>query len=244
MPQLPTRPYDIPEGFKTISSELSMACKNIESWAGFREWADAFLPARWCFRGHADSAWGLRPTLERLIRGNHTGRGVNPVEVESILMRKFRRQVRHFLAETPPDDDLVGWFALMQHHGAPTRLLDFTLSPYVALFFAMLGSMPNTGCASVWAFNYVRLQRIASRNLPDGIAHAIVPGWEKGPLEFRDVFNGLLRNPQRELRFVAPSSTSIHERAPRGPTRHVSLSLRHNARVRNRHGATGFRAQC
>ena len=53
--------------------------------------------------------------------------------------------------EQPPDpDDDFQWLALMQHHGAPTRLLDFTWSPYVAAFFALERTL-NDGV--VWAMN-------------------------------------------------------------------------------------------
>jgi len=38
----------------------------------------------------------------------------------------------------PDDEDLVGWWQLMQHYRAPTRLLDWTRSPYVATYFAVI----------------------------------------------------------------------------------------------------------
>jgi hypothetical protein len=52
------------------------------------------------------------------------------------------------LARTPAEDETLEWLALMQHHGAPTRLLDFTWSPYVAAFFALERA---TADAAIWA---------------------------------------------------------------------------------------------
>jgi hypothetical protein len=46
---------------------------------------------------------------------------------------------------------VVDWLALMQHHGAPTRLLDWTLSPYVALYFALQGDSNKD--AALWAID-------------------------------------------------------------------------------------------
>jgi hypothetical protein len=47
----------------------------------------------------------------------------------------------------------AGWLALMQHHGAPTRLLDVTSSPYVAAYFAVEDDGPETQHRVVWAFS-------------------------------------------------------------------------------------------
>ena len=56
---------------------------------------------------------------------------------EERILRIFKRKAHHFLSAGPLPDDDFEWLALMQHHGAPTRLLDFTWSPYVAAFFAL-----------------------------------------------------------------------------------------------------------
>lgn len=61
------------------------------------------------------------------------------------------------IAEMPPKD-LKMAFALAQHHGIPTRLLDWSKDPRVALFFAVDGRAPE-GRFAVWAFNTRLLTR-------------------------------------------------------------------------------------
>jgi FRG domain len=54
------------------------------------------------------------------------------------------------MRDLPEADQYVDWLAIMQHYGAPTRLLDFTRSFYVAAFFAI--EMTDRDCA-IWAVN-------------------------------------------------------------------------------------------
>jgi hypothetical protein len=50
--------------------------------------------------------------------------------------REFRRRAHQYVRDVPAVIDNLEWLALMQHHGAPTRLLDWSRSPHVAAFFA------------------------------------------------------------------------------------------------------------
>lgn len=65
-----------------------------------------------------------------------------------------------------PHGDELEWLSLMQHHGAPTRLLDFTWSPYVAAFFALERATED---AAVWALNLPLLWDIYEKTLIDGV---------------------------------------------------------------------------
>lgn len=94
------------------------------------------------FRGHSDASWTLSPAVKR---------GYDS-EGERNLTHRFRSRagVRH--ERLPAYDDLASWLALMQHYGLPTRLLDWTRSPMVALFFALEGSwhLAQPSDAALW----------------------------------------------------------------------------------------------
>jgi len=121
---------------------------------------DAFLKlvihppySNWAFRGERDERWPLYSSLSRYLQNFHVHPDAWP-EQEARILRIFKRKAHHFL-ERPPDwKDDFQWLALMQHHGAPTRLIDFTWSPYVAAFFALERTVDD---GVVWAMNPARV---------------------------------------------------------------------------------------
>ncbi len=103
----------------------------------------------WIYRGQRMVDWPLATSLERCL-DRHSILQARRREVESDLLREFRRAYHHYSQHVPRSTDIIEWHSLMQHHGAPTRLLDFTYSIYVASYFALEAADDD---AAVWAVN-------------------------------------------------------------------------------------------
>lgn len=117
----------------------------LTSWRGIHK----FSNSRWLYRGQRDVTWDLKTSLDRCCDREGV-RSNDRVEFEKSLIREFRRAYHHYDSRNPNPDNNLEWLSLMQHYGAPTRLLDFTYSLYVAAAFAVEGAEKD--CV-VWAFN-------------------------------------------------------------------------------------------
>jgi hypothetical protein len=125
----------------------------IESWDEFLKLITRPPYSNWAFRGERDERWPLYSSLSRYFRHFHVDRRAWS-DQEGRILRIFKRKAHQFLDKPPDPDDDFQWLALMQHHGAPTRLIDFTWSPYVAAFFALERTQAD---GVVWAINPSRV---------------------------------------------------------------------------------------
>lgn len=114
------------------------------------------LPNPYIYRGHSNAAWKLESTLERLIGAKWDCKAAEKFEVFS--MQNFKSKFHLYDRENDQPLSKLGWLSIMQHYGVPTRLLDFTESPYVALYFAIEGYDPScSDDLAIYAFNYTQM---------------------------------------------------------------------------------------
>lgn len=105
------------------------------------------------FRGMENKNWGLKTSIERAAEQF----SCPPEEIwhrEKEILNRFKARAHHFIQAPPSYEDNIEWLSLIQHHGGPTRLLDFTESFYIASFFAVQNA---EGDATIWAINRARL---------------------------------------------------------------------------------------
>jgi hypothetical protein len=106
----------------------------------------------WVFRGVANVSYGLLTSLERELSANPWWREA-PAKAERLMIDEYKKRAHQYLPELFREPQDVEWLSLMQHHGAPTRLLDWTRTPYVALFFALRGAVLSRENPAIWVLN-------------------------------------------------------------------------------------------
>jgi hypothetical protein len=112
--------------------QMPYFAQDVPSWNEFIEVVSGH-EGRWVYRGQRQD-WPLQPSIERYIRLWDCDIALSQM-IERQMIRDFRRRYPDQADATI--QDTLYCLALMQHHGAPTRLLDWTYSPYVAAKFAI-----------------------------------------------------------------------------------------------------------
>ncbi|CAJ0792131.1 FRG domain-containing protein [Ralstonia holmesii] len=111
------------------------------------------FPNNFIFRGHADASWDLASSLERVIGARWSAEEARKFEEFSIS--QFQSKFHLYDRENVEPTSKLAWLSVMQHYGVPTRLLDFTESPYIALYFALEAYAPQSKAdLSIFAIDY------------------------------------------------------------------------------------------
>lgn len=118
-----------------------------DSWEKFSRWIGSLDSPVRIFRGVSSEDYDLTPKI-----GRPETRGLGYVQQnEKWILDEFRRGARAYIREGIEPKDWWEWLALAQHHGLPTRLLDWTYSPLVAAYFAVEKEGDN-GDALIYSF--------------------------------------------------------------------------------------------
>jgi hypothetical protein len=174
------------------SSVLKRATRRLRYWKRFLAWLDAHADSSWVFRGMGDTRFGLVPGV---------GRGNYDLAKERTILEIFERRATEFLDLT----QMSQWdkMALAQHHGLPTRLLDWTTNPLVAAYFATTSSPSIVEARKVGSrakpFNAVPSAEFVSARI---VAFRVRSRFIVSPEKDKDPFD------RREVGFILPRSVA------------------------------------
>jgi hypothetical protein len=161
------------------------------------------------YRGTSDADGALLTSLDRLGDKPHA-----KADLESHILRNFIRYSRPHLGREPAND----WEHLVsaQHHGAPTRLLDWTYSPLVAAFFATRPNESGRECdRAVWRFDWQPVHEkfgLRPRSLmPADLGALFEEGahltpWDLFEARDKHTFAALIEPPSVDTRLVTQSA--------------------------------------
>lgn len=158
---------------------------------------DGYVGAVW-YRGQARSEWSLTPGYVRL----------QAPPSEATLLKRFKQSAAMLIEIAPRES--FDWLFLMQHYGVPTRLLDWSESPLVGLYFAVEDvAKDGVHDGALWILRPSELNKNAHINNRD--EEGYIPSFEDEELQSYSV-ESLAQNRRIQLLPVATIATRNNAR--------------------------------
>lgn len=155
------------------------------------------------YRGQTDKSWSLVPGYLRLV---------NPPS-ESTLLKRFKQNAAMLINNSPKES--FDWLFLMQHYGVPTRLLDWSESPLVGLYFAVENKEKYGVDAALWSLKPSELNKIA--RIHNVNEEFFIPSFD-----------------DEELKNYTVENLSQNQRTQLSPL--ATIATRNNSRIQAQHG--------
>jgi hypothetical protein len=124
------------------------------------------------YRGLQDKNYELKTSLIRLEN--------NPSEMEKHLFRNFKKYAPQ---NTVINDNDWLWLSIAQHHGLPTRLIDWTFSPYIALHFMCEDIDHYNTDGVLWCVDFYKTSKFLPRKLKGALNKEKATGFDITILE-------------------------------------------------------------
>ncbi len=175
---------------------------------------------RWVFRGEkrVPDNEALKTTLQKSFErfGLLNEEEMRLAEID--VIREFQRKLHLYMDNLPTRADICQWLAIMQHHGAPTRLLDWTYSYWIAVHFATTRRKPDE-LVRVWAINtkpifdkQIKLEEKNQIDWDDKLTHKDLPYCDEDAVRDNQFLHSLFKETKAVPRVYAMTGFRLNQR--------------------------------